>query len=65
VSSCQKEFSLSLLSTLQLEHAGSPISNISCAEKKIKNKDLYSMVKYYNQWNELGNKYADEVQILS
>lgn len=29
--------------------------------KKVKRKDLFSTVKYYHQWNEHGEKYADEV----
>ncbi len=28
---------------------------------QIKRKDLYSTVKYYHQWNKLGDKYADEI----
>ena len=59
---------------LKLEDLTDPVINIAsgtrwlshkyyllCRDKKIKKKDLYSTVKYYNQWNELGDKYADEV----
>jgi hypothetical protein len=59
---------------LNLEDLTDPVINIAAGtrwlshkyyllgrDKKIKNKDLYSTVKYYNQWNELGDKYADEV----
>jgi len=30
-------------------------------DKKIKNKDLYATIKYYHQWNKLGEEYANEV----
>ena len=59
---------------LKLEDLTDPVINIAagtrwlshkyyllCRDKKIKKKDLHSTVKYYNQWNELGDKYADEV----
>lgn len=62
---------------LKLEDLTDPVINIAagtrwlshkyyllCRDKKIKNKDLYSTVKYYNQWNKLGDKYADEVFTL-
>jgi hypothetical protein len=29
--------------------------------KEVKRKDLYSTVKYYHQWNKLGEAYADEI----